>query len=76
MTMLYLVCYDIANPRRLAQVARVMEGFGERVQESVFECRLTRHNRTRLAVSLEALRLKTGSDSRTALSPACAKASA
>lgn len=36
----YLVCYDIADRRRLARVARLMEGYGERVQESVFECLL------------------------------------
>lgn len=41
MPCLYVICYDIADPRRLARVARVMEGFGERVQESVFECWLT-----------------------------------
>jgi len=36
----YLVIYDIANPRRLARVARVLEGFGQRIQKSVFECAL------------------------------------
>lgn len=38
--MLSIVAYDIANPRRLARVARVCEDFGIRVQYSVFECRL------------------------------------
>jgi CRISPR-associated protein Cas2 len=33
----YLLAYDIANPKRLAKVARVMEAWGERVQDSVFE---------------------------------------
>lgn len=36
----YLVIYDIAHPRRLQRVARVMEGFGQRIQKSVFECEL------------------------------------
>ena len=41
-----IVIYDIATPdvagqRRLARVARACEGFGVRVQYSVFECRLT-----------------------------------
>jgi CRISPR-associated protein Cas2 len=36
----YLVSYDIADPRRLRQVARIMEGYGYRVQFSVFECAL------------------------------------
>lgn len=38
----YLVCYDIADDRRLAKVAKTMKGFGDRVQFSVFECQLTK----------------------------------
>jgi len=33
----WLVIYDIRDEKRLHQVARVMEGFGIRVQKSVFE---------------------------------------
>lgn len=36
----YLVSYDIANPKRLHRVAKVIEGFGTRLQFSVFECPL------------------------------------
>lgn len=36
----YLVSYDISDPRRLRQVARTLEGFGVRLQYSVFECAL------------------------------------
>jgi CRISPR-associated protein Cas2 len=36
----YLVCYDIAHPKRLRRVAKTMEGFGTRIQFSVFECPL------------------------------------
>jgi len=36
----YLVSYDIADPKRLRLVARVVEGYGHRVQFSVFECSL------------------------------------
>lgn len=36
----YIVSYDIAHPRRLRQVARIVEGFGYRLQFSVFECLL------------------------------------
>ena len=32
--------YDIGDPKRLAKVARVMKGYGERVLKSVFECNL------------------------------------
>ncbi len=35
-----LAVYDIADPKRLRLVARIMEGFGVRVQKSVFECHL------------------------------------
>ena len=38
--MRWIVLYDIRNPRRLRRVARLMEGYGQRVQHSVFECDL------------------------------------
>lgn len=34
----WAIAYDIADPRRLQRVARVLEGYGTRVQRSVFEC--------------------------------------
>ena len=34
-----LVCYDIADAKRLRKVERVTEGYGYRLQESVFYCR-------------------------------------
>lgn len=42
----WLVTYDIdthdrAGERRLARVAKVCEGYGLRIQHSVFECRLS-----------------------------------
>jgi CRISPR-associated protein Cas2 len=42
--MLVIVCYDVstltrAGRRRLRQVARACEAVGQRVQQSVFECR-------------------------------------
>jgi CRISPR-associated protein Cas2 len=36
----YLVSYDISDPKRLRKVARCLEGFGTRLQYSVFECAL------------------------------------
>jgi CRISPR-associated protein Cas2 len=33
----YLVSYDISDPKRLRKVARSLEGFGVRLQYSVFE---------------------------------------
>ncbi len=38
--MLTVVAYDITDPKRLARVAKVCEGYGVRVQYSIFECRL------------------------------------
>lgn len=37
----YLVCYDIASPRRLGRVLRYMKGKGIHLQYSVFHCKLT-----------------------------------
>lgn len=39
--MIYIISYDIRDPRRLRKVAKVMEDFGIRVQYSVFECELS-----------------------------------
>jgi len=36
----YLLTYDIADPKRLAKVAKAMESAAERVQDSVFEAYL------------------------------------
>ncbi len=43
--MLVIVCYDVntetkAGRRRLRRVAKVCEGTGQRVQKSVFECKV------------------------------------
>ena len=40
--MYVVVSYDITNDRRRLKVMKTLEGFGERVQYSVFECRLKR----------------------------------
>lgn len=37
----YVVAYDIPDDRRRLRVAKLLEGYGERVQYSVFECVLT-----------------------------------
>jgi len=38
----YLVCYDIADPKRLGRVFRLLKGIGIHLQYSVFYCSLTR----------------------------------
>jgi CRISPR-associated protein Cas2 len=36
----YLVCYDIANDKRLHQVFKTCKNYGDHLQYSVFECDL------------------------------------
>lgn len=37
-----VVTYDIADDRRRLKVMKMLEGYGEHVQESVFDCHLDR----------------------------------
>lgn len=37
----YLVCYDIADEKRLRRVFKICKNFGNHLQFSVFECDLT-----------------------------------
>lgn len=39
--MLYLVTYDICCNKRRRKVAELLEGYGRRVQYSVFECAMS-----------------------------------
>lgn len=36
----YLVCYDVVNDTRRNRIAKLLKGYGLRVQKSVFECLL------------------------------------
>jgi len=36
--MFYMVCYDISDDGRRRGVQKILEGYGERVQYSVFDC--------------------------------------
>lgn len=49
----YLVAYDVRNAKRLRLVAKVLEGFGYRVQYSIFRCRLTPRGRSELMWQLD-----------------------
>ncbi|MGB3614285.1 MAG: CRISPR-associated endonuclease Cas2, partial [Elainellaceae cyanobacterium] len=46
--MFYLICYDVVSDRRRNRVARLLEGYGLRVQKSVFEAVLTPEQREML----------------------------
>ena len=39
---LYLICYDIVKTNRRNKAAHLLEGYGLRVQKSVFECVLNK----------------------------------
>jgi len=51
----YLVCYDVADPRRLDRVYKKMNGFGTPVQYSVFICDLSPKGRVLLESELTAI---------------------
>ena len=52
---LYLVTYDIADPKRWRKVFNAMHGFGHWLQLSVFQCRLAARRRTEMAARLDRL---------------------
>ena len=53
-----IVCYDIRNAKRLRKIAKHMEGYGARLQFSIFRCHLsaadTQRLRHELAMLMEA----------------------
>jgi CRISPR-associated protein Cas2 len=51
----WLVCYDVRDPEWLRRAAKHMEGYGERMQYSVFRCWLTRRRMERLRWELTEL---------------------
>jgi len=53
MRRLYLVTYDVSDPKRLRKVFRTMRGFGEHLQLSVFQCDLTPMARVEMQAALE-----------------------
>ena len=57
----YAVVYDISSNDERVKVARVLKGYGFRIQKSVFECRLSRSGREKMIKELEGLGIKTGS---------------
>lgn len=55
----YVVCYDVADPKRLERTYRKLCGFGQWVQYSVFVCDLSPSGRVLLEQALtEILNLK------------------
>jgi CRISPR-associated protein Cas2 len=58
----YLVAYDIREDRRLRNIAICMEGYGERIQYSVFVCDLSDRDAVLMRSDMEA-RMKQSEDS-------------
>ena len=52
---LYIVTYDISEPKRWRRVFRLMEGFGEWLQLSVFQCRLSPRRHAELIALLDGI---------------------
>lgn len=48
----YLVCYDIANDKRLRRVFKTCRNFGDHLQYSVFECDLSAGEKIQLESAL------------------------
>lgn len=52
---LYIVAYDIGDPKRWRRVFGLLTGYGEWLQLSVFQCRLSRRRHAELVQLLDAL---------------------
>ena len=53
--MFYVISYDIPDDRRRSQLAKVLKGFGTRVQYSVFEAHLNKRQYEALKRAVERL---------------------
>jgi len=58
---LWVIAYDSPSNKRRRKLAKILEGYGERLQWSVFECRLQPHQIQRLREQLR--RITTTDDS-------------
>ncbi|MEW6235525.1 MAG: CRISPR-associated endonuclease Cas2 [Candidatus Omnitrophota bacterium] len=52
MRRLYIVMYDISHPKRLRKVFKIMRGFGDRIQLSVFRAELTPKERIQMMMKI------------------------
>jgi CRISPR-associated protein Cas2 len=50
-----LVCYDISSDHRRTKVAHLLDGYGFRVQKSVFECHLDHRHEIAMRRELDEL---------------------
>lgn len=50
---LYIVTYDVSDQKRWRAVFKLMKGYGEWLQLSVFQCRLSRRRHAELLATLD-----------------------
>lgn len=55
MRILYLICYDITDPKRLQQVGHYLKGYKVDGQKSVYECWVTESERRIILERLDQL---------------------
>ena len=53
--MFLVVCYDIPDDKRRNKISQILEGYGERVQWSVFECDIKPEHVKKMKAKLEKL---------------------
>jgi len=52
MRLVYLVTYDVCHDKRLRRVFKLMRGYGDHIQYSVFRCELSDRERAELITRL------------------------
>jgi CRISPR-associated protein Cas2 len=52
---LYIVSYDVCDPKRWRRIYRTLRGYGVWVQLSVFQCRMSRIRRVQLETALDVI---------------------
>ncbi|MEA3275616.1 MAG: CRISPR-associated endonuclease Cas2 [Pseudomonadota bacterium] len=52
---IYIVAYDISDPRRWRRLFKLMNGYGEWLQLSVFQCRLSRKQHAELIALIDGI---------------------
>nr|WP_299041656.1 CRISPR-associated endonuclease Cas2 [uncultured Thermosynechococcus sp.] len=50
---LYVICYDRSSNKRRKKISDLLEGYGRRVQYSVFECVLSPQKYAELKIKLK-----------------------
>ena len=69
--MFVLVTYDVEDDRLRTRIADTLEGYGQRVQYSVFECRLSAAQYAELIDALERLLDRTSEEEASMVSIRC-----